>query len=92
MKAAILLLVVAAVGFVALVPLTLSKPSGSVVQPTAQVLGYCPVSQANQMCTVGIRSGMCQCKTLDPYYPQYAQRDNCKCVIPLYIRGTWPNP
>jgi hypothetical protein len=88
---AIVFFLIAVVGIFALVRFT-NEPSAYIVQPTEQVLGYCPVSQANDVCMVGGRVGICECKTLDSYLPQYSQRDNCHCVIPIYGQPIWPNP
>ncbi|MEM3154359.1 MAG: hypothetical protein QW165_02200 [Candidatus Woesearchaeota archaeon] len=93
MKAgALLLFTVALFAVVALVNVATISPSAYVVQPSKQVLGYCPVSQAGQDCYLGGRLGVCQCKTLDEYLPLYWQRDNCACMVPNYLRGQWASP
>ncbi len=90
---AIVLFFIAFIGLIALIQLQSSAPSAFVVQPSDdRVLGYCPVSQVNQPCYLGGREGTCTCQTLDTNKPLYWQRDNCQCLVPYYIQGTWPEP
>ncbi len=89
---AIILFAVAIFAVVALVNMNSANPSAYVVQPSKEVLGYCPVRDSGQDCYLGGRMGVCQCKTLDEYLPLYWQRDNCACIVPNYLRGQWAQP
>ena len=80
---------IAMIGVFALLNMGGSSPSAFAVQPTDQVLGYCPVVingelNAGKDCIVGGRYGVCSCQTTNDYFPKYWQRDNCNCVIPSY--------
>jgi len=80
---------IAMIGVFALISMSSQTPSAFAVQPTKQVLGYCPVAvngvlNAGKPCIVGARYGVCACQTTNSYYPKYWQRDNCNCVIPSY--------
>jgi hypothetical protein len=91
--AAIILFAVSLFAVVALVNFTNgNNPSAYVVQPSKEVLGYCPVRDAGNDCYLGGRLGVCECQTLDEYLPLYWQRDNCACVVPSYLRGKWASP
>jgi len=87
--AVIMFFAIAILGAFALINMSAPSPSAFVVQPSEQVLGYCPVSMAGEEAYIGGRMGTCECETLDKYYPLYWQRDNCQVVRPSYARGTW---
>lgn len=84
----IMFFAIAMIGAFALVNMSSSAPSAFVVQPSKEVMGYCPVRDAGKPCYIGGRMGDCLCQTDDPYVPKYWQRDNCACIRPQY--GTGP--
>jgi len=78
---------IAIIGAFALVNMSSSSPSAFTVQPSKEVLGYCPVRDMGKPCYIGGRMGDCLCQTDDEYLPKYGQMDNCACMVPRYSTG-----